>query len=258
MTVGVVGGGSRAIQTTTQAAAASGGGTGWASVLEWDFAAQAAADLSGGGTVVVGDQTFTVENEGRAAVLQFNGVDGLEYEVDTACAILSGTCPGLYTPLSGMVTADRHSELYLAYRLTLPGARGIVGVTLRRGSEYLCGAARHDGVKWIGYGLAGSAGYTNYNTALSGTTDVVIGLHIRQGSITIEDRGAWTGAYPTQPGGTEHGTIGEREVTNKSATQFNLANPSDDIQVGLLAYYATGATTQATFHGACLLARDLP
>lgn len=230
---------------------------GWEEAYTIDWSAQSSADLTGGGTVVSGGVTWTAENGGNAAVLGPDGSTGLVIEADTACTILGGTCPGLYAPMDDIVpSSDRHTEVLVLIRCTLTSDRGNVGGTLRKGSEYLFGGPRYVAV-WEGYALAATNEFTDYSTALTARTDCVIGLHYRQGCITVEDHGAWSGSWPTGPGGTELGTIGENASTNKTATIFDFADLSTTV-FGLLAFYSTGATTDWTIHATRFLVRGVP
>ena len=206
--------------------------SGWRTVGEGGWSTAGAVDLTGGGTVSLGGVTWTAENGGRCSTLGPDGSTGLRIVQTTNSSIISNTCPGVYAGLPDILTAAPTDQLYMMIRVTAGASAGAVGVTLRRSGKYLFG-----GMLWVaafeGYAVATATQYTDYSSALGGTTDQVIGLLYASGTLQVYLHGAWTGAWPVGPSGaTAVAHIGEEASSGKASNLIPIDNA--DTKIGII------------------------
>lgn len=226
--------------------------SGWRTVDDGDWSAASATDLTGGGTVALGAITWTAENGGSCSTLGPDGSTGFRIVQTVNSGIVANTCPGVYAALPDILTAAPTDQLYVMIRVTAGASAGAVGVTLRRSGKYLFG-----GTLWVaafeGYAVATASQFTDYSSALAGTTDQVIGLLYGSGTLQVYLHGAWTGAWPAGPlGATAVAHVGEEASSGKASNLIPIDHA--DTKLGIIGL-RSGTNTDFTVLGHRVLRR---
>lgn len=226
-------------------------GESWEEIETGDWTSVGATDWTSGGTASLNGVTWTSENGARCSTFGPDGSTGIRWVQTSNSGIVANTCPAVYASLDDILNAAATDQIYVMFRISVGANAGVCGVTLRESGKYLFG-----GVIWVAtfevYALADSAEYTDSSQALGGTSDRVIGCLYGSGTLQVYNHGAWTGTWPTKPGGTQVGVIGEDASTAKAATLIDLT--SNNLQIGFLGL-RSGTNTDFTIHQHKILRR---
>lgn len=223
----------------------SASGATWSVLQTVVWSAVTPTDLITTATVSAGGVTWTRENQGKCSTFETDGLTGLRIVQTSNSGIVAGTCPGLYVDLDDIASRAGTSELYLMFRITHSSNSGRGGVAIRNGSDYLFG-----GTQWVTSqfevdAVAAADEFTDYSSALGGTSDRVIGVRFWSGAVQVYNHGAWSGAWPTAPGGTAAAHLGEEASAGKASNLIPIDSSSTEI--GLITLRSGTPNPDVTF-----------
>lgn len=220
----------------------------WTTLGTYDFTGVAQADWRTGGSAVVEGITFTAIN-GNKCTTTFgpDGTTGIRIAQTQNGTVATASSPGIQTALSGFGTFTDDDELCVDLRVSGLGGGdfGRLVAVLLEGTAYISSGImyRTSPGQWETGSVVAATQYTDFSNALTDATDCVIQVVYTASGAVIFDRGSWTGAFPTDVGGTVADAIGTAAAAPR--TNYTPRLSASTLQV---VTYRSSGTTDVTIH----------
>lgn len=236
-----------ALGTTALRQAPAGSGEDWSTLGTFDFTGVGSADWRSSGSAVVGGVTFTAINGNKcASTFGPDGSTGIRIVQTNSGTVAANNSPGIESALSNFGSFDDSDELCVDLRISGLGA-GDFGriVAAIVDSAYISSGImyRSAPAQWETGSVVSAAQYTDLSVAVADNTDAVFQIVFTAAGAVVFDRGSWSGAFPTDVGGTVADAIG----TAAAAARSNYLPRLSAADLRIVTYRSTG-TTNATIH----------
>lgn len=230
----------------------------WTTLGTYDFTAVGAADWRTSGGAVVEGVTFTAINGNKcASTFGPDGSTGIRIVQTNNGTIASNNSPGIETSLSNFGTFTDDDELCVDLRISGISA-GDFGrlVAVLLDTTYISSGVMYRSSpspgQWETGSVVSASQYTDFSNAVTDSSDFVIQVIYTASGAVIFDRGSWTGAFPTDVGGTVADAIG----TFSSAARTNYKPRLSASTFRVATYKSATSATNVTIHALRIRRRE--